>query len=94
METQTEIKQFSFRNWNDCKMDGQPELGGEYNVVWVLDDNEYPVAASMDYDSKTKRWTDPRADGKDVTDSVIYWQELPEPPVGIPAKVWKKTRRC
>lgn len=44
--------------WNP--MDSPPRLGGEYLVIWNLQDGGEPCTASMDYDAKENKWIDPR----------------------------------
>jgi len=75
-------------NWTKCA-DKQPEFGGEYQVVWNIEDNEYPVVTCMDWDSIEKVWTDPRGvEGSSMNDVVLYWKNLDEPPTDIPKVVW------
>lgn len=64
-----------------------PELSGEYNVTWDIEDGDYPVVTSMDYDSKTKIWTDPRGTGE--PENILFWCEKPKPPANIPKEVWE-----
>lgn len=74
--------------WNDNSKI-KPPIGGEYNVVWKLDDGQYPVTSSMDWDAIKKVWTDPRCNDCEVHNDVLYWKELPEPPKFIDEKIWK-----
>lgn len=74
--------------WNDNSKI-KPPTGGEYNVVWKLDDGKYPVTSSMDWDAIKKVWTDPRCNDCERYDEVLYWKELPEPPKFIDEKIWK-----
>lgn len=74
--------------WNDNSKI-KPPTGGEYNVVWKLDDGKYPVTSSMDWDAIKKVWTDPRCNDYERYDEVLYWKELPEPPKFIDEKIWK-----
>ncbi len=59
----------------------KPKLGGEYLVVWELQDGGKPVTASMDYNSQTKQWTDPRNGEAVILDKhILYWAHLPKTP--------------
>lgn len=75
-------------NWIDNKK-RKPRKGGEYNVVWNLNDNGYPVATSMDYNPLKKRWKDRVCDNKEISNKdILYWQNLPKPPKGIKKSIW------
>lgn len=66
----------------------RPKLGGEYLVVWNLNDNQYPLTASMDFDGLKKVWTDPRSDNRERDEEILYWANLPKPPKGIKKSIW------
>jgi hypothetical protein len=68
--------------------DRLPEFGGEYNVVWNLDDNDYPVSSTMEWCSINKIWTDERTGSTDVSSQILFWQEIAEPPKNIPKSIW------
>lgn len=70
------------------KVETPPKLGGEYQVVWNLDDNEYPLVTCMDYDMKSNIWIDPRSTDSPKNDCVLFWKELDPPPVNIPKELW------
>lgn len=69
-------------------VENPPELGGEYNVVWNLEDNEYPTVTTMEYDKIKNTWTDIMGAGL-TTDKVLYWTELPKPPKNIPKNIFE-----
>lgn len=58
----------------------EPEFGGEYNVVWDLEDGEPHVVTTMDFDKINKKWIDVIGYGVDKTSKVLLWQPLPQPP--------------
>lgn len=64
-----------------------PKLSGEYLVTYNLEDNQYPLVTSMDYDCQQKTWSDPRGTNE-PQDSVLCWKEQPEAKQGIPKEVW------
>lgn len=75
-------------SWKSLKE--KPEFGDEYLVVWKLDDGEYPVVTSMDYDKIKDIWTDPRSNDTAIhPSSLIFWTNLPEAPKNIPKEVWE-----
>ncbi len=75
-------------NWK--KLTENPEFGDEYLVVWKLDDGEYPVVTSMDYDKIKDVWTDPRSHDCPIhKDSLLFWGELPEAPKDIPKELFE-----
>lgn len=55
-----------------------PKINGEYNVVWDLEDGSNPVVTTMEFDRG--KWIDTRGSNSDVTNLVLLWKELPEPP--------------
>jgi uncharacterized protein YeeX (DUF496 family) len=76
------------KRWNINKK-LKPKKGGEYQVVWNLDDNQYPVTTCMDWNSIKKVWTDPKCDNMVRTDDeILYWKELDKPPRGIKKSVY------
>jgi hypothetical protein len=75
-------------NWIDNKK-RKPRLGGEYLVVWNLNDNKYPVTAFMSWDGRLKRWEDPLCNDKVRIDEILYWAHLPRPPKGISKLIYK-----
>jgi len=76
--------------WIDCNK-RQPKLGDEYNVVWNLDDGEYPTSTTMEWDAIKKRWIDVAGGLRaDKTDQILYWSQIPKPPKGINKKIWKR----
>lgn len=73
--------------WIDNKK-RKPLKGGEYNIVWNIDDNKYPVTTSADYDSINKKWSDIKNYNTDITNQVLYWSNIPKAPKNIPKSIW------
>lgn len=62
--------------WNYCSK-GQPEIGGEYLVVWKITE-ESSVSTSMDWDLIDETWSNPRAKNQLVpTNDILMWAEFP-----------------
>lgn len=66
-----------------------PREGGEYNVIYDLEDGGEPVVTTMDYyiplprnDDKKEGWYDVRGVG-DKCETVLYWKDLPSVPPQI-----------
>lgn len=57
----------------------EPEFGGEYNVLYDLEDGESPLVTTMDYDKINKLWMDTRGANIPIH-TVLFWKPLPEPP--------------
>lgn len=76
--------------WIDSKK-RKPKLTDEYNVVWILDDNEYPTSTTMEWNSQKKQWIDILGSNTVIENSkIIYWQSIPKAPKGIPKELWYK----
>jgi len=75
--------------WKSSKR--KPKLGGEYNVVWVLDDGGYPVSTTLEYCSIKKQWTDVISNSKSIVDDnkVLFWDYIPKPPRGIKKELYQ-----
>ena len=73
--------------WIDNKK-RKPRKGDEYLVVWNLSDNGYPLTSCMDWDAIKKVWTDPRSNGMERDECILYWAKLPKPPKGIKKSIW------
>jgi hypothetical protein len=57
-----------------------PEVGGEYNVLYDLQDGiKELVVTTMDFDWREKKWYDTRGANIEIT-TVKKWMNLPEPP--------------
>jgi len=56
-----------------------PNVGGEYNVVWDLEDDGEPVTSTMEYDAINKIWVDTRGANTECK-TVLLYQPLPHPP--------------
>jgi len=64
-----------------------PEFGGEYLVVWDLQDNERPLTTCMDFDWEEKKFLDMMGAGtKHDETTILYWAEMPSPPKRISKK--------
>ena len=77
-------------------MSTPPKLGGEYLVIWDLQDGGEPCVASMDYDAQQNKWSDPRSlvYGESVTDEkeFLAWSEMPAVPEEYKAIKSKKLK--
>ncbi len=60
--------------------DGLPDIGGEYNVVWDLEDGQEPVVSTMEYDAIKKKWIDTRSWEGQICETVLSWMPLPNKP--------------
>ncbi len=75
-------------NWISNKR--KPKKGGEYNVVWILDDGGYPTTTTMEYNMNAPGWTDPFCDNIQIDDSkILFWAHLPKPPKGIKKSIYQ-----
>ncbi len=75
--------------WINCAK-RQPNKSDEYNVVWVLEDGEYPLSTTMEYESIKKEWTDPKGNpDKVINHLILYWSHIPKPPSRIKESLWK-----
>lgn len=66
----------------------KPRKGGEYIVVWILDDNHYPVTTCMDYYAIEKVWVDRCNELRINHNKILYWKRLDKPPKGIPKAIY------
>jgi hypothetical protein len=57
----------------------EPEFGGEYNVLYDLQDGQEPLVSTMEFDGIKKKWYDTRGANIDC-DTVLKWKPLPTPP--------------
>lgn len=64
--------------WIDVSI--EPEFGGEYNVVYDLEDGGELVVSTMDYDKITKQWMDTRGANNPIH-TVKLWKKLPDKPI-------------
>lgn len=60
-------------------VDIEPEFGGEYNVVYDLEDGGELVTSTMDYEKLTKLWMDTRGANIPIH-TVKLWMPLPNLP--------------
>lgn len=78
----------TYSYWRSIKR--APKYGGEYIVVWRIQDGGYPMTTMMVYDAIEKTWTDPQnPNGGDQTDDILLWTHMPKAPRGIPKKIWQ-----
>lgn len=73
-EQAKEIERLKGEKWIDVSV--EPKFGGEYNVVYDLEDGGELVVSTMDYDKTTKLWMDTRGANIPIF-TVKKWQELP-----------------
>lgn len=73
-----------------------PRQGGEYNVIYDLEDGGEPVVTTMEYyiplpknDSMAEGWYDIRGVGGKC-ETVLYWKDLPDVPPQI-ITIWRST---
>ncbi len=59
-----------------------PKFGGEYLVVYDLDDGCKPLPTLMDFDYHKQKFFD--VIGANIEKDVLYWAHLPSPPKRIP----------
>lgn len=76
--------------WIDNKK-RKPTKGDEYLTVWNLNDGQYPVTSSMDWDATTRTWTDPRSNNLERDEEILFWAKMPKAPKGIDKSIWKTT---
>lgn len=69
------------KTWTKCKYK-LPKFGDEFNVVWDLEDGDIPVVTTMEFEPHRKVWID-KDTQVEYTDTILYWQDLPEPPDDI-----------
>lgn len=73
------------------KITNPPKKGGEYNTVWAISDNRYPVTTTFWYDAISKSWYYDNTYVEQVySGDILFWAYLPKPPKGIPKKLWLK----
>ena len=63
--------------WVDVS--NEPDYGGEYNVLYDLEDGLEPVVSTMDFDKINHKWFDTRGANIECM-TVLKWQPLPSPP--------------
>jgi len=90
MNTFIENESSKGHSWKRLTKSCKPTIGGDYLVVWVLDDGQYPVTEQMEYSWMQDKWTDKRSERETVVskDKILFWDYLPKPPKNINPALW------